>query len=338
MQSVAGAFFTRSGLLVAVLLLAGASFGAAPALGATIADWEMNERAGATTMHDSSGSNLSGTIGSAVETGVVSNGTTGYRWPSQNRFGSAHPERLIKVDSSLLNPGTTDFVVVMRFYTGSTGDQNIIQKGQAHTVGGMWKIPLFDGRIGCNFKGLEHRSAVWSREIVADNTWHTVRCERRSAGVTITVDGGTPKTNRGWTGSIANTWPLSIGGKPKCDGGVTVGCDYFVGSIDRVIVMRPECRGVAATITGTGGADELLGTAGRDVIVAGGGADQISAGGGKDLICAGSGADRLRGGADRDRLYGSRGNDVLRGGTGFDSGFGGSGSDVCFSVERARSC
>ena len=349
MRFFGGAVFLlrRSGLLVAVLLLAGAFLGGARAFGATIADWEMNEPANATTMHDSSGSNLDGTIGSAVDTGVGSNGATVYRWPSGNRWGSAHPERLIRVDSSRLNPGTADFVVVMRFQTSSTGDQNIIQKGQATTSGGMWKIPLFGGKIGCNFLGTVHRSAVWSRGTVADGQWHTVRCERRSSGVTITVDDGTPKTNHTWTGSIANTWKLSIGGKSQCDGGATVGCDYFVGSIDRIVVSRPECRGQAATITGTSGANELVGTPNRDVIVANGGADQIRSGDGNDLICAGKGADHVKAGAGRDRVYGqggndglrgNRGNDVLLGGSGFDSARGGQGSDTCKSVERRRSC
>jgi Ca2+-binding RTX toxin-like protein len=345
----AGAFclLRRSCLLIAVLLPAGAFMGGASAFAATIADWEMNEPAGARTMHDSSGSGLSGTIGSAVVTGVVSAGATGYQWLSGDRWGTAHPERLITVDSASLNPGTADFTVIVRFHTASRGDQNIIQKGQAHTIGGMWKIPLFGGRVGCNFLGVEHRSAVWSREIVADNKWHTVRCDRRRTGVTLTLDGSAPKTNSNWTGSISNTWPLSIGGKPKCDGGVTVGCDYYVGLLDRVVVARPQCHGVAATMTGTSAADELVGTPGRDVIVAYGGSDQIWGGGGGDLICAGSGADQVHGGARRDRIYGQGGNDVLEGnggndvlwgGRGFDTGRGGRGSDTCHSIERASSC
>lgn len=238
MRLFRGASVALRGLLIAVLLVGSASVGVASASGAKIADWEMNEPSGATRMLDSSGSKLSGTIGSAVVTGVVTDGATGYRWPSENRWG-VHPERLVKVESSLLNPGTGDFTVVVRFYTASMGDQNIIQKGQARTAGGMWKIPLFDGKVGCNFKGSEHRSAIWSRGIVADNTWHTVRCDRRSTGVTLTLDGGTPRTNPRWTGSIANTWPLAIGGKPKCDP-PNVGCDYFVGRLDRVVVKRPQ--------------------------------------------------------------------------------------------------
>ena len=229
----------RCVLLTAGLLVAGASVDLAPAFAAKIADWEMNEPSGATTMHDSSGSDLNGTIGSAIETGVVVSGDNrAYRWPSENRSG-VRPERLIKVDSSRLNPGTADFVVIVRFYTGSFGDENIIQKGQALTAGGMWKIVLFDGKVRCNFKGSVHRSAVESREIVADNTWHKVRCERRTTGVTIIVDGGTPRTNPRWTGKIANTWPLSIGGKRQCNP-PNVGCDYFVGRLDRVVVKRPR--------------------------------------------------------------------------------------------------
>jgi hypothetical protein len=235
--SGASAGLRRWGLVTAALLLVSASFGAASAFGAVIADWEMNEPPGATTMMDSSGSGLSGAIGSAVVTGVVTDGATGYRWPSENRWGSAHPERLIKVDSSLLNPGTANFTVVMRFYTASFGDQNIVQKGQAKTRGGQWKIAIKNGKIVCNFLGVQHRSAVWSREIIADSKWHIVRCDRRTTGVTITIDGGAPKTNSNWTGSISNTWPVSIGGKPKCDA-VTVQCDYFVGRIDSIVVMK----------------------------------------------------------------------------------------------------
>jgi hypothetical protein len=224
-------------LVGAVLLIASASavVDSASAATTTVADWEMNEPAGSTTMLDSSGSNLSGTIGSAVQTGAVVSGATGYRWSGQNKAGY-HPERLVTVDSSLLNPGTDDFAVTIRLYTGA-GDQNILQKGQSNTVGGYFKIDMLQGQVICLFKGSEGRAAVKSSQTVWDHVWHTIRCERRATGVTITVDGGTPRKTAGATGNIANNKVLSIGGKAACDG-TTVQCDYYVGLLDSAVVER----------------------------------------------------------------------------------------------------
>ena len=223
-------------LLTAVLLTASASADVGSALAATtVADWEMNEPTGARTMRDSSGSNLSGTIGSAVQTGVVVSGATGYRWSSQNKDGY-HPERLVTVASSLLNPGTGGFAVTVRLYTGA-GDQNLLQKGQANTAGGMFKIDMVKGYVNCVFKGSQGRVGVRSAQTVWNRVWHTVRCERRSTGVTIIVDGGRARTTAGATGSIANTKPLSIGGKAACNA-TTIQCDYYVGLLDRAVVQR----------------------------------------------------------------------------------------------------
>lgn len=129
-------------------------------------------------------------------------------------------------------------------------------------------------------------------------------------------------------------------------------------------VIEPRtssCRGFAATVVGTPGADRLAGTGGPDVIAGLGGGDTISSAGGRDLICAGGGndrvasgsaadrvfggrgADRLIGGAGpdvlagnpgRDVLRGGRGSDRLRGGRGFDRCFGGGGFDIERSCER----
>lgn len=122
-----------------------------------------------------------------------------------------------------------------------------------------------------------------------------------------------------------------------------------------------SCRGVAATLVGTPGADRLVGTGGADVIAALGGNDVIVGLAGRDLICAGGGhdyvsagpaADRVFGGAGADRLLGrggpdllagnpgndvlkgNRGNDRLRGGRGFDRCFGGAGFDLERGCER----
>ena len=121
------------------------------------------------------------------------------------------------------------------------------------------------------------------------------------------------------------------------------------------------CRGVAATVKGTPGSDDLVGTGGPDVVAALGGNDEIATFAGNDLVCAGRGndsvgagsaADRVfggdgadlllgRGGADllrgndgRDNLLGNRGNDRLRGGADSDRCRGGPGFDSLRSCER----
>jgi Laminin G domain len=223
--------------VVTAAVVACALTSAGRAVAATIiADWEMNEAAGATRMHDSGPHHLSGTIGSAVETGVSAGGARGYRWRSRNMAGK-HPERLVKVTSSLLNPGKAAFVVKIRLRTGA-GNQNIVQKGQARTSGGMWKIDMVKGHVKCTFKGSRGRVGVGSRKTIWDSVWHTVRCVRRSTGVSIRVDGGRPRRTAGATGKIANSSKLSIGGKASCDP-PRVECDYYIGLLDRVVVRRP---------------------------------------------------------------------------------------------------
>lgn len=122
----------------------------------------------------------------------------------------------------------------------------------------------------------------------------------------------------------------------------------------------PTCRGVPATIVGTGTADRLEGTGGRDVVVSFGGADSVVTFSGRDLVCAGKGNDSVQSGPDADRVLGSggsdhlvgrggadnlsgntgndtlkgnRGNDRLRGGFGFDRCRGGAGADLLSSCE-----
>ena len=114
------------------------------------------------------------------------------------------------------------------------------------------------------------------------------------------------------------------------------------GQAERVVA---QCRGQAATIVGTSGADEIEGTNGRDVIAGLAGNDDIEARGGNDLVCAGAGADDAegKGGADRifgnrgnDKLEGDRGNDRLVGGPGFDKAEGDAGNDVCLAEVTQR--
>jgi hypothetical protein len=228
---------SRLGRRAAATVLAfaiGAAVAVSSAFGAVVATWEMNERTGARTMHNSSGSGLDGRIGSAVDTGVVASGSTGYRWTQQGTSGY-RPERLVTVASSRLNPRGDAFAVMIRMRTRA-GNQNIIQKGQAHTEGGMFKVDMVGGHVICMFKGSRGRVAIGSRQTVWDGAWHTVRCKRLAREVRIVVD-GVRRTNRGRTGHIANNWALSIGGKLRCRP-PAVECDYYVGLLDRATVRR----------------------------------------------------------------------------------------------------
>jgi uncharacterized repeat protein (TIGR01451 family) len=154
------------------------------------------------------------------------------------------------------------------------------------------------------------------------------------------------------TGTIRNTATV------KGDQKDPVGGNNKATASTRVL-GAPLCRGVVATVSGTGGNDVLVGTSGPDVIVALGGSDRIVSESGRDLICAGSGADyvgagtaadRVFGGAGPDRLLGrggpdllkgSAGNDVLKGGRGADHLRGGRGFDRCLGgvgLDSARGC
>jgi len=209
----------------------------------TLALWRMNESSGADRMNDSSGNNLDGAIGSAVVTGVAVRGATGYRWPYTNpNEPPAKPERLVTVESWALNPGTADYAVTFRFRTTHSFG-NMIQKGQSGSKGGFFKFENVRGKITCLFRGVGpdgtgHSKAVNSGDIrLNDGAWHTIRCERTSERVVMTIDRERTRTGIGPTGKISNSLPLSIGGKFNCDQD-KITCDYFAGDLDYVRIQK----------------------------------------------------------------------------------------------------
>jgi len=214
---------------------------AAPASAATLADWEMNEGSGATTMIDSSG-HVNGTIGSAVQTGVSISGAIAYQWPFASPTAPpAKPERIVQANSNSLNPGSGAYTVSLRYRT-TQNFGNIVQKGQAGASGGYFKIENPNGRINCVFRGRNSsgtlvRKAVQSPAVTSDGAWHVATCTRTSTGLTLTIDGAVVGTARGSTGSISNTRPISIGGKLNCDQ-VNTSCDYFTGALDWVKISN----------------------------------------------------------------------------------------------------
>lgn len=238
MRSIRSVFLTGGALALALLpgraaaaSTTGPTATAAAAASATVAHWAMEEGPGATRLVDSSGNGLHGTIGRDVATGSAVGGDRVHRfaWKLPDA-PPANPHRLNTVaDRPLLDPGSGAYSVSLRFRaTHHSG--NIVQKGQATTPGGSWKIDAEDGVLHCQFRGASGTRTVSSGRNVMDGRWHTVRCERSGNTLTLTVDGAVTQRRTGATGRIDNSHPVSIGGKHSCNQ-ASIGCDYFSGDI-----------------------------------------------------------------------------------------------------------
>jgi len=203
------------------------------------ARYEMNEAAGATTMHDDSGHGLHGVIDQdGLDTGFRFDGATGYHWPRRapDQLPAA-PERVITVaDSPHLDPASGVYTVTLRYRTKEHFG-NIVQKGQATAKGGMWKLQNPQGRPSCQFRGSLGRASTRSPIALNDNQWHRVECVRAPDSVTMYVDGARVSRKNGATGTVDNSLPLAAGGKANCDQ-IEVTCDYFSGDIDYLRISR----------------------------------------------------------------------------------------------------
>jgi hypothetical protein len=242
---VVGVRFARTALVLALAALA-LPVGLANANAAapvTVADWEMNDAAGATVMMDSSGNGIDGAIASNAApmllTGVNLGGTdTGFRWSNvKPNQPPATPQRIVQIDNDALNPGTRDWRISFRYRT-SHPFGNIVQKGQSQSKGGQIKFQLPQGQISCMFKGSSgERRSIKTIGAYDDNVFHVVVCTRLSTGVTLQVfdsSGTTLLETRqinGSSGSISNAIPMTVGGKINCDQ-IAITCDYFAGDID----------------------------------------------------------------------------------------------------------
>jgi len=201
-------------------------------------DYEMDEPSGATVMTDTGAVPVNGTIGSEVQTGVVSYHATGYRFPFlKPNTPPAHPEHLVSIpDDPSLDPDTADYSIEIRYRT-THAFGNLIQKGQSKTFGGQIKIQLPKGRPSCYFKGSSGRVGIGGPAPLNDGAWHTLRCIRTSTAVDLYVDGAHVGHKNGVSGNLANKFPVTIGGKPNCDQ-IRVTCDYFSGDVDYVHITK----------------------------------------------------------------------------------------------------
>jgi hypothetical protein len=201
-------------------------------------DWEMDEAPGATQMLDSGPLGITGTIGNEVQVGTVVQGATGYQFPRlKPNTPPTHPEHLVRVpDQDAIDPGTSPYTIEIRYRTTNKFG-NLIQKGQAKTSGGQFKMQLPGGRVQCYFKGTNGQVGVGYRTPINDGAWHVLRCVNDRTAVSLYVDGVRVARHKGDPGNIDNSFPLTIGGKPSCDQ-IKVTCDYFGGTVDYVRITK----------------------------------------------------------------------------------------------------
>lgn len=222
------------------------------AAGSTIvADWQMDEPAGATVLVDHGPQGIDGAIGSSVVTGAIVDGAVAHRRSQVDPDGSPvdHGRLAVAGPDDRLNPGSGDFAVSLRLRTSSP-QGNVVQKGQALAEGGYVKVDMDEGRIACLYLGSAGSAHVRSPASIADGAWHEVRCVRTDDEVVMVLDGDVVSRRAAVTGTVANDWPVTIAGKGSCNQ-VTVGCDYFSGDLDRVVFDRSGSLAFpAAPVTG----------------------------------------------------------------------------------------
>jgi chitodextrinase len=201
----------------------------------TVADWEMDEPAGSTTMIDSSPNGNNGTL-TNVKAGVPGFAGTGY---------SFKPKAWVTVpDAPSLDPGYRNVSVTLHIMTTSlpsSGDFDLLRKGKS--PGDVeYKVELLkSGQILCALHGLVGGTTFNGIGVqstgagLADGHWHTIVCARTGYGtVSLTVDGTqyTAVLSGGASlGAISPSEHLYIGANPDA------GNDYYRGSADDVTVQ-----------------------------------------------------------------------------------------------------
>ena len=127
----------------------------------------------------------------------------------------------MQASSSTLNPNSGNYTVELRYRT-TKHFGNIVQKGQAGSSGGYFKIENPNGNLTCVFRGTSSsgkflRKQVVSPAVLSDGAWHVARCARTATALTLTIDGSVVATAHGSSGNITNNRPISIAGKLNCD-------------------------------------------------------------------------------------------------------------------------
>jgi hypothetical protein len=208
-------------LAAAVTLLGG---GQAFATGTLVAQWHMNEAAGATTMVDSSGNGNNGTLHN-VTAGVTGKVGTAYS------FGGSAVKSYVEVpDSPSLNPGAAKINISVWFNTKSlptSGDFDLVRKGDY--PGQEYKVELLQGGIiNCEFLGVSAHVVLHGGSGLANGAWHHINCISGPTGVKLQIGGTVVASSATVVGSITNNVPVEIGAHPTFD--------YYKGKLDEVSI------------------------------------------------------------------------------------------------------
>jgi Laminin G domain len=201
----------------------------------------MNEPSGSKVLVDSGPNGLTGTIGTST---TLNGSYQSFPVVTRGVGGTVDPQHLDVINSPLLNPGTSDFIVTVKLRVANLAQSygNVMQKGQTGSTTGFWKIELDGGtgRVFCGFRsivnGVTTAGGIRSPIVIADNNWHTVTCERGPGFVSTTVDGATTRITA-TVGNIVNNNPLTSGGKLNCNATLTHLCDYLIGQIAYVQIQ-----------------------------------------------------------------------------------------------------
>jgi hypothetical protein len=204
---------------------------------AQVADWQMNEGAGATVMVDSAGGDNIGANNSVVT------GVPGLAGGNAYQFDGATSWVQVP-DQANLDPGTADITIsaTVRVEGDVMLDDSyeIIRKGTTKTKGGEWKMEIKRsgtdttvGRLRCAFKGVlpGGTTSLATRQAtpdVVDGKVHTLQCKRVGDTVTAVVDGKAYNLTKA-SGSIVNADPVILGSK-------VAGDDVLQGVLDAVSV------------------------------------------------------------------------------------------------------
>lgn len=219
-----------------------------------VAQWHLDEQPGATVMADSSGFGHSGMIGSDVVLGVPGVFGTAYS------FTGGQP--IVRVPTSDdLNPHSLPLTISAYLNVSATltaGDYNVIQKGQATTTGGAYKLEVFGqttqkfGYPDCAFNspgGFNNR--VYGPTRINDGAWHHVECHLTDTQAYVTVDGSKGPAAARVVGSIANSTDLTLGGKPN-------DTHFFSGRADEVSITIGDAVAVVSAPVVTAGSTDAL--------------------------------------------------------------------------------